>query len=257
MSLVRDITYPPIVVTAKAVFKAMGLKFQVTGDDQVPRTGGAVLALNHISYVDFIFGGYATQRSKRLVRFMSKRELFDHRLTGPLMRSLHHIEVDRAEGTTSFGTALDYLAAGEVVGVFPEATISRSFELKEFKTGAARLAIEAGVPIIPVVLWGTQRMFTKDHPRDFSRGKTISLTVGEPLHLERTNAVRQTAVLRTQMSDLLDRTIRAYPDHEDGAWWVPRSYGGTAPTQQEANQLDADEKRRRAEERHARRTKKR
>ena len=63
---------------------------------------------------------------------------------------------------------------GEVVGIFPEATISRSFELKEFKTGAARIAAAAGVPLVPLVLWGTQRMMTKDHPRDFSRGKTIT-----------------------------------------------------------------------------------
>ena len=62
-----------------------------------------------------------------------------------------------------------------MVGIFPEATISRSFELKEFKTGAVRLAASAEVPLIPLVLWGTQRMFTKDHPKDFSRGKTIAL----------------------------------------------------------------------------------
>ncbi|MEP6665498.1 MAG: lysophospholipid acyltransferase family protein, partial [Nocardioidaceae bacterium] len=173
----RDITYPSVILTARAAFKAMGLKFQIIGSEHVPTRGGAVLAVNHISYVDFIFGGFATQRSKRLVRFMAKRELFDHRLTGPLMRSLHHIEVDRAEGTKSYDIALDYLRAGEVVGVFPEATISRSFELKDFKTGTVRMASEANVPLIPLILWGTQRIYTKDHPRDVSRGKTIAMTV--------------------------------------------------------------------------------
>ena len=113
---------------------------------------------------------------------MAKRELFDHRLVGPLMRSLHHIEVDRGAGEASFRTAVDYLRAGEAVGIFPEATISRAMELKEFKTGAVRIAAAAGVPLVPVILWGTQRMMTKDHPRDFSRGKTIAIRVGEPLH---------------------------------------------------------------------------
>jgi len=250
---VRDITYPPIILTAKAAFRALNLTFRISGDERVPTTGGAVLAVNHISYVDFIFGGFATQRSRRLVRFMAKRELFDHRLTGPLMRSLHHIEVDRAEGTQSFQTALDYLAAGEVVGVFPEATISRSFELKDFKTGTVRLAQAARVPIVPLVLWGTQRMYTKDHPRDFSRGKTLAMTVGEPINVAGGNAVAETARLRERMSQLLDQTIRDYPDHEEGAWWVPRRYGGTAPTPEEAKRLDAEEKRRRAAARRANR----
>ena len=98
------------------------------------------------------------------------------------MRSLHHIEVDRASGEKSLATALDYLKAGEAVGIFPEATISRAMELKEFKSGAVRIAAEAGVPLVPVIMWGTQRMMTKDHPRDFSRGKTIAITVGEPMH---------------------------------------------------------------------------
>ncbi|MDQ3484371.1 MAG: 1-acyl-sn-glycerol-3-phosphate acyltransferase [Actinomycetota bacterium] len=249
----RDLTYPPIIVTAKAAFKLLDLHFRTRGDELVPSTGGAVLAVNHISYVDFIFGGFATQRSKRLVRFMAKRELFDHRLTGPLMRSLHHIEVDRADGTRSYQTALDYLAAGEIVGVFPEATISRSFELKDFKSGTVRLAQEAGVPIVPLILWGTQRMYTKDHPRDFSRGKTLALTVGEPINVTGGNAVAETARLRGVMGRMLEQTIRDYPDHEDGAWWVPRAYGGTAPTPEDAERLDAEEKRRRAAARRAKR----
>jgi 1-acyl-sn-glycerol-3-phosphate acyltransferase len=164
---VRDITYPPIIVTAKLVFKVLGLRFQLRGTEHVPRTGGALLALNHVSYVDFILGGFAAQPSKRLVRFMAKREIFDHRIAGPLMRSLHHISVDRADGIASYDQGVRHLREGQVVGIFPEATISRSFELKEFKSGAARMAAEAGVPLVPVVLWGTQRIKTKGHPQDF------------------------------------------------------------------------------------------
>jgi 1-acyl-sn-glycerol-3-phosphate acyltransferase len=250
---VRDITYPPIVVAAKLGFRALGLKFTMTGTEHIPRSGGALLAVNHISYVDFVLGGFAAQPSKRLVRFMAKRELFDHRFAGPLMRSLHHINVDRADGLASYEEGLRYLRMGEVVGIFPEATISRSFEIKELKTGATRMAAEAGVPLIPVILWGTQRMLTKDHPKDFSRGKTIAITVGEPLHPEGTSPVADTAELRRSMSELLDATIRDYPADEQppGSWWLPASYGGTAPTPEEAARLDAEEKRRRAEKRRA------
>jgi len=252
---VRDITYPPIIVTAKIAFKALGLRFDMRGTENVPREGGALLALNHVSYVDFILGGYAANPSRRLVRFMSKRELFDHRWTGPLMRSLHHISVDRADGLASYAEGVRYLREGEVVGIFPEATISRSFELKEFKTGASRMAAEAGVPLVPVILWGTQRLKTKGHPQDFSRGKTIAITVGEPLHPTGENSVAETAELKAAMARLLDETIRAYPADEQppGSWWLPASYGGSAPTMEEAARLDAEEKRERARARAAKR----
>jgi 1-acyl-sn-glycerol-3-phosphate acyltransferase len=247
----RDITYPPIIATAKTGFRLLGQRFTMTGTEHVPRTGGVLLAYNHIGYVDFVYGGLAANPSRRLVRFMSKRELFDHALLGPLMRSLHHIEVDRGAGEASFRTAVDFLRHGEAVGIFPEATISRSMELKEFKTGAVRIAAAAGVPILPVILWGTQRMMTKDHPRDFSRGKTIAISVGEPQHPAGTDPVAETAELRAAMAGLLDRTIRDYPAAEQppGSWWLPASYGGSAPTPERALELDAEERRRRAERR--------
>ena len=255
----RDVTYPPIIVTAKTAFRALGQRFQMSGTEHVPREGGVLLAYNHISYVDFIYGGLAANPSDRLVRFMSKRELFDHRWVGPLMRSLHHIEVDRGEGVASFHTAVDYLRKGEAVGIFPEATISRSMELKEFKTGAVRIAAEAGVPLVPVILWGTQRMMTKDHPRDFSRGTTIAIKVGEPLHPTGANPTAETAELRSRMSGMLAEVVADYPAAEQppGSWWVPASMGGTAPTPEEAITLDAAEKRERARKRAEKRAKKR
>jgi 1-acyl-sn-glycerol-3-phosphate acyltransferase len=252
---VRDLTYPPIIGAAKVAFKLLGLTFDMRGTEHVPRSGGALLVFNHVSYVDFILGGLAAHPSGRLVRFMAKREVFDHPVTGPLMRSMHHISVDRAEGVASFDEAVRILRAGEVVGIFPEATISRSFELKEFKTGATRLAAEAGVPLVPVVLWGTQRLKTKGHPQDFSRGKTIAITVGEPLHPAGTNSLAETTQLKSQMARMLDETIRRYPADEQppGSWWLPATYGGSAPTMEEAARLDADERRERAQRRAAKR----
>lgn len=244
----RDLVYPPVIAVARTWFKATGLRFQLTGTEHVPRTGGAVLAFNHISYVDFILGGYVAVPAKRVVRFMAKEALFRHRVSGPLMRGMHHISVDRSAGAASYREALRYLAEGELVGVFPEATISRSFELKEFKSGAVRMAAAAKVPIIPVLLWGTQRMMTKDHPRDFSRGQTIAITVGAPITTSRAeNPNDATQRLRSTMADLLKQTVEAYPDAEQppGSWWLPASYGGSAPTPERAEELDAEEKERR------------
>ncbi len=247
----RDLTYPPIILTAKTVFRLLGQQFVMTGTEHVPRKGGVMLAVNHIGYVDFVYGGLAANPSGRKVRFMAKREIFDNAVGGPVMRSMHHIEVDRGEGLASYEKAVAYLRDGEAVGIFPEATISRAFVLKEFKTGAVRIAAAAGVPLVPVILWGTQRMMTKDHPKDFSRGKTIAITVGEPLHPTGEDPAAETAELHRVMSGLLDRTIRDYPAAEQppGSWWLPAEYGGSAPTLEEAARLDAEEKRARAQRR--------
>lgn len=249
----HDIPYTVIIGAAHAWFRAADFRFVVTGHEHVPRRGGAVLAINHISYVDFIMAGYGARSSKRLVRFMAKRETFDHPVSGPLMRSLRHISVDRADGQASYAEAVRYLRRGEVVGVFPEATISRSFLVKELKTGAVRMAADAGVPLVPVILWGTQRLLTKDHPRDFTRHKTISVSMGTPLDPSGASAATRTAQLRQAMSQLLDEAIRFYPQAEQppGAWWLPAAYGGTAPTPEEAQRLDAEELRARAERRAA------
>jgi 1-acyl-sn-glycerol-3-phosphate acyltransferase len=169
------------------------------------------------------------------------------------MRSFNHIMVDRAEGQGSAEEAVRYLRNGEIVGIFPEATISRSFLIKELKTGAVRIAAEAQVPLIPVILWGTQRIKTKDHPQDLSRHKTIAIRVGEPLHPTGEDAATETKELHTAMSALLDESIRAYPADEQppGSWWLPASYGGSAPTPERAKELDREELARRAEARRA------
>jgi 1-acyl-sn-glycerol-3-phosphate acyltransferase len=239
----RDLTYPPIILTAKTLFKVLGMKFQMSGTEHVPRTGGAILAANHIGYVDFIFDGFAAQPSGRLVRFMAKREAFDHRISGPIMRSLHHISVDRDNGQESYDRAVEYARNGEIVGIFPEATISRSFEIKELKTGAVRMAAEAGVPLIPMVTWGTQLLKTKDHPSDLKgRGKTIGLHVGEPLQVTGEDPVAETARLREAMTALLDKAIADYPISPEGQWWAPARHGGTAPTPEQAKKLDEEER---------------
>jgi 1-acyl-sn-glycerol-3-phosphate acyltransferase len=258
MPEMRDFTYPPIIGTAKVLFKALDFRFQLSGTEHIPRSGGALLAFNHVSYVDFVLGGYAAQPSKRLVRFMAKREVFDHPIAGPVMRSLHHISVDRAEGAESMRAAKQMLDVGEIVGIFPEATISRSFEIKAIKSGAIRIAAEADVPLIPVVLWGTQRLMTKDHPRDFSRGKTIAIRVGEPMHPTGRDPRTETAELHSRLASLLAQSIADYPADEQpkGSWWLPASYGGTAPTLDEAEQLDREERIRRAAKRREQRARK-
>jgi len=197
------------------------------------RAGGAVLASNHVSYLDFIFCGLGAQPAKRLVRFMAKKEVFDHRVSGPLMRGMHHIPVDRDAGTAAFREATTALKNGEVVGVFPEATISESFTVKELKSGATRLARTAKVPLIPMVVWGPHRLWTKGRKKDLGkRHVPVIISIGEPIEIPKgTSPDATTVVLRERLSALLDAVQRAYPvkPSPDERWWLPAHLGGTAP----------------------------
>ena len=140
-----DFVYPPVIVLAKTLFRVLDLRLSVDGAEHIPGAGGAVLASNHVSYLDFIFCGFGALPAGRRVRFLAKQEIFAHRIGGPLMRGMHHIPVDRDSGAGSYRAALAALRDGELVGVFPEATISQSFTVKEIKGGAARIAASAGV----------------------------------------------------------------------------------------------------------------
>ncbi|HWJ83696.1 MAG TPA: lysophospholipid acyltransferase family protein [Nocardioides sp.] len=239
-----DITYPPVIVTAKVLFRLMRQRVVVSGSEHIPRKGGALLAINHTGYVDFIYAGAGAEPRKRLVRFMIKKEMMDKPGVGHLLRSFHHIRVDRGSGVQSLLDAKAYLEQGEIVGIYPEATISRSFEIKELKSGAVRIAAETGVPLIPVIVWGAHRLMTKDHPKDFSRSpKTIAIKVGEPMQVTGEDPAAETDELRRRMAALLDEVIAGYPEDEKqpGSWWTPARYGGSAPTPEEAARLDAEE----------------
>lgn len=244
-----DISYPIVIAAAKTWFKLGDIKVEIVGGEHIPEQGGALLAINHLSYVDYLMAGYPGVKRGRLTRFIAKREVFDHPVGGPVMRSFHHIAIDRSAGEEGMRVAADKLREGELVGIFPEATISRSFLIKDLKTGAVRIAADAGVPLIPVVLFGTQRIMTKGRPRDLSRHKTISIEVGEPMRPTGEDPVAETAHLKARMETMLDRIITGYPADErpPGAWWVPQAYGGSAPTLEEAEAMYAEERRLRAE----------
>jgi 1-acyl-sn-glycerol-3-phosphate acyltransferase len=240
--------YRSVIGFARSVFAYLGLSFDITGAEHVPVTGGGVVAMNHVGYLDFALAGFAFRPRNRMVRFMAKKEVFDHKVSGPLMRGMKHIPVDREAGAGAFGAAVEALRAGELVGVFPEATISQSFELKEFKNGAVRMALESGAPIIPVVLWGSQRVWTKGRPKSLKRHRIpIRIIVGEPFTPTDTDPTLATKDLKARMQVLLDEARSTYRDRpEDGAWWMPAALGGTAPTLEDAEAADAQERAARA-----------
>lgn len=231
------------IAAIKRWMRLADLEVTVVGAEHVPTQDGALLVSNHTNYLDMAWVGVpAHVRGRRLVRFMAKKEVFDHKMAGPAMRSMKHVAVDRFAGTGSIGEAVTRLQQGNLVGIFPEATISRSFEIKELKTGAVRIAAAADVPLLPVVTWGGQRIWTKGGKKKLGRTHTpVRIHVGAPVDPSG-DPEEATARLRATMQSLLDDARAAY-DAEYGPFpggepWRPASEGGSAPTLAEADRLD-------------------
>ena len=238
----RDRPYRGVIRVVLVVFRLFGFRFDLRGQEHVPATGGAIICSNHVSFLDFNFLGLAALPQHRLVRFMAKASVFHHWSSGPFMRAMQHIPVDRKAGAAAFDDAVRSLKDGQVIGVFPEATISSSFTVKDLKAGAARMAVDAGVPLLPAAVWGGQRIATKGHKVVLQRDVAVTVLIGAPLVPEPGEKV-QALLRRTKaaMEELLAEAQRSYPDQPTGAddrWWLPAHLGGSAPTPERAAALD-------------------
>lgn len=241
---VTDRTYRVVIGIFGITFRLLGIRFDVRGVDNLPARGPAVLAGNHIGFLDFTFVGHAARQRGRKIRFMSKKSIFARPVAGPAMRAMRHIPVDRRSGAVAYRQSLRLLDDGEVVGVFPEATISRSWLLKPFKRGAAGLSVSRRVPLVPVVVWGGHRIYTVDGHRSFRRGRPVTVLLGTPLHPGPGETIDSlSARLHTSMEALLDEAIDTYPEQPRGdadRWWLPATKGGSAPDVETAARLDRE-----------------
>jgi 1-acyl-sn-glycerol-3-phosphate acyltransferase len=189
----------------------------------VPPSGPLIVAGNHLSYLDPFAHAYFVVRAGRRPRFLAKRELFDNRLVGMALRGARQIPVDRGTGDrSSLDDAARALEAGEVVVIYPEgtsATTNPDFSPGPGKTGAVRLSIATGVPILPVATWGGQYVWRKDGRQNLAFGRPIWLRAGEPLDIRRRTgpdpdpaAVRAlTDELMAELASLVDGLRARYP----------------------------------------------
>ncbi len=233
-------TYRATIGVLRVVFAVLGLRIDVRGAEHVPRVGAAVLAANHTGYLDFALIGYLGRERGRFVRFLAKASVFEAPLIGRAMRAMGHVPVDRMQGGGALRQAIRTARRGEVVGVFSEATISRSWLVKPLASGAAAIAIETRAPLIPVVSFGGHRVLTVDGHFSLRRRAPVLIRVGAPLTPwpgEDAHALK--ARLHSAMSQLLEETIQVYPRAgHDGAWWLPARWGGSAPDPSTAARLD-------------------
>lgn len=229
-----------IVWVATTLFgRVLGWRVAVEGVDNLPTDGGAVLAFNHHGYVDVVMVAWGpATRLARPVRFLAKAELFEHWASRWIVRGVGAVPVHRTARTAragAYAAAVGALQDGELVAVAPEQTISTSFDLLPFKPGAARMAIQAGVPLVPVAGWGSHRFATKGGHLHLTRRRLpVTVAYGEPLHPRDDETPAQlTERLRAALQGLLDDVQRRYPDAGADQWWVPARLGGAAPPHDE------------------------
>lgn len=164
---------------------ATWFKWHFEGTEHVPVEGAAIIAPNHVSYLDAIVVAWGIHRSGRRARFLAKSGLFKVPLVGWVIRTAHQIPVER--GTRAAPQSLEEaekaLREGEVLVVFPEGTTTTAADLAPLrpKTGVARLALATGLPVIPCATWGGQWFWTKHLGVRPGPGKDVWVRFGPPI----------------------------------------------------------------------------
>lgn len=205
--LVVAIVKPFMLAFTKPVF---------TGRENVPRSGGMVYVTNHISHFDPLVLGFYIWECRRIPRFLGKASLFEVPVLGWLIRKVGQIPVyrDSAKAADAFRDAVAAVERGECVGVYPEGTVTRDPDLwpMKGKTGAARIALMTGCPVIPIANWGAQEVFEsygkKLRIRLLPR-KTIRVHAGPPVDLSRFQGRPITSELLREATELIMMTVAA------------------------------------------------
>ncbi|GAA1120842.1 lysophospholipid acyltransferase family protein [Arthrobacter flavus] len=256
----NDRFYRMIVHTGQALRFVFRVRVMVSGQENLLPAGplngrsrrpvpgqGAVVAITHFGYLDFAFAELVLWRHARAqMRFLITKGAAAHWFAGPAIRAAGHVVVDRSAGSAAYQGALEKLKAGEYVAILPEAGVSRSYTVRELKTGAVRLAAEAGVPILPMSVWGSHRFMSRGHKLSLKAifRAPVRVHISPPIwHSADADVVRETEQLRAELQDGIDRGIATFPlDPETGAWWHPATLGGGAMTEEERMAADAHDR---------------
>jgi 1-acyl-sn-glycerol-3-phosphate acyltransferase len=190
---------------------------ELTGAEHIPASGGAILASNHLSIVDSIFLPFMVDRP---VTFAAKSEYFTgtrlvDRVTGAYLRATKQLSVNRSEaraGQDMLHAALGLLQGGGLFGIYPEGTRSPDGRLYRGRVGIGWLALNSGLPVIPVAMSGTERVLAPG--RKIPRVAKIRITVGEPLTFEKYRDLPSAARQRRAITDEVMRSIQALSGQE-------------------------------------------
>lgn len=232
-----DLAYRFANGLGRVLMRALDVRVHVEGAENVPTSGPVILACNHVAYPDFVFIEKGAIERGRYVRFMTR---YDAWIPGPVawfLTWMQHIPVDRAAPAAAFLRARRLLRAGEAVGIFPEAGISYSYTIRGLMRGTAALARETGAPVVPVAIWGPQRIYSvgvpADPPPDLSRGRRVDVRFGTPFQVGVDEDLAEvTTALGHRLHEMLTE-LQQMPEHRprpgERATWYPLHLGGHAP----------------------------
>ncbi len=191
---------------------ALWFNWRFEGMEHIPEEGPVLVAANHISYFDPLAHGYMLVRAGRRPRYLAKRELYGHWFLRRLLEGAKQIPVERGTGSAApVEAAGRALKEGEVVVVYPEGTVTKNpdFTPMKAKTGIARLTLATDVPVLPVAVWGSQKVWQRDGARSLAFGRPIWLKAGPPLDFSRFEGRESDpAVLREVTETVMDELTR-------------------------------------------------
>jgi putative phosphoserine phosphatase/1-acylglycerol-3-phosphate O-acyltransferase len=211
-------------------------RFDIDGVEHIPSSGPAILVGNHRSYFDVVAMSLTIAQSGRPARFLGKKEVFDAPVVGPIAAAMGGIRVDRGTGSDEpLAAAIAALEGGEMVTMMPEGTIPRGpafFRKPKGRWGAARLAAATGAPVIPVGLWGTERVWPRSarwpNVLNITDAPTVRIRVGAPVELKGRSLEADTKRIMAAIVELLpdDAYRRRTPSPEELAATYPPGYRG-------------------------------
>lgn len=194
--LMKNLVVGPIVKTA--------FRPWVTGEENIPRTGGAILASNHLSFIDSVMLPLVIERR---ITFLAKSDYYTAR--GPkgwfiktFLKAAGMIPIDRSGGKASeasLNTGLQVLARDEILGIYPEGTRSPDGKLYRGRTGVARMVLEGNVPVIPVAMVDTEKVMPIG--KAIPRVRRLGVVIGEPLDFSRFNGMEGDRFILRSITD--------------------------------------------------------
>jgi len=215
---------------------APNAQIEFEGIENIPEVGGAIIVFNHRSYFDPTVMGLVISKAGRNVRGLGKKEVFDAPLIGRLMRAAGGISVDRGTGSDEpLDAAIEAVAGGELLMMAPQGTIPRGpafFEpLLRGRWGAARIAAVTRAPVIPVGLWGTEKVWPRSArvPRlSLTDRPVVTAAVGPPVKLKYKSADADTKRIMKALTALLPAEAREpyAPTPEELVLTYPPGYNG-------------------------------
>ncbi len=212
-------------------------RFDIAGVENIPESGPVIIVGNHRSYFDPLAIAVTIGRTDRSVRFLGKKEVFDAPIVGHLATALGGIRVDRGTGSDGpLQAAAEALERGDMVAVMPQGTIPRGaafFDPKlKGRWGAARLAAMTGAPVIPIGLWGTEKVWPRSarlpNVLNIVDPPLVTVRVGLPVALKYQSPDADTKRIMKALMDLLppDSRVKHQPTAEELASALPRGYKG-------------------------------